>query len=147
MLRLIDGSSFTVGRSQFVDHANDQPEATAKIHVKVCFGALGIVTHAQIDTGAAWSMLNSEIAEELSLLNGGGLERTVRTSEGAVSGRLERVELILVADRGQGDSLTIEATFLVSAQWTRQTFLGYSGLLDHLRFAVDPQRGWFYFGP
>jgi hypothetical protein len=27
------------------------------------------------------------------------------------------------------------------------TFLGYSGLLERIRFAVDPQQNNFYFGP
>ncbi len=39
-------------------------------------------------------------------------------------------------------------TGAASSDWPPgKTFLGYSGLLDSIRFALDPQRNHFYFGP
>jgi hypothetical protein len=35
---------------------------------------------------------------------------------------------------------------LVSAEWLAPTFLGYMGLLERIRFAIDPQANQFYFG-
>jgi hypothetical protein len=46
-----------------------------------------------------------------------------------------------------GDSLDTDGTFFVSADWPRRlSFLGYSGLMDSIRFAVDPLSNDFYFG-
>ena len=68
----------------------------------------------------------------------------MRTAAGMLQGRLERVPLILVAD--EGTSLTLQATFFVSRHWHGGTFLGYTGLLDKLRIALDSPANQFYFG-
>ncbi len=60
---------------------------------------------AQLDTGAAWSVLEPKVANLLG-------------------------------------------TFFICSDWPDgRTFLGYSGLLDSIRFALDPQANHFYFGP
>jgi hypothetical protein len=47
-----------------------------------------------------------------------------------------------------GESYDTEGTFFISPDWPAgRTFLGYSGLLDSIRFALDPQANHFYFGP
>jgi len=61
-----------------------------------------------------------------------------------VEGRLERTAVSILAD--EGDSLDIEATAFVSPDWKDVTFLGYSGLLERIRFAIDPRENLFYFG-
>lgn len=52
------------------------------------------------------------------------------------------------ADHAPGfRELTTVGTFFVSQDWpSGLTFLGYSGLLDSIRFALDPQANHFYFG-
>ena len=55
-----------------------------------------------------------------------------------------RAPVSLVADVGESPDL--DATFFVSADWRQGTFLGYSGLLERIRFAIDPYRNLFYFG-
>ena len=55
-----------------------------------------------------------------------------------------RAPVSLVAD--EGESLDLDATFFVSADWRHGTFLGYSGLLEWIRFVIDPYRNLFYFG-
>ena|SRR5215471_2332109 len=47
----------------------------------------------------------------------------------------------------QGESLNIEASVFVAADWYLGNFLGYTGFLERLRFAVDPGTNTFYFGP
>jgi hypothetical protein len=65
---------------------------------------------------------------------------------GSKTGRLVRVGFSFVAD--EGEDLDTEGTFFVSPDWPRGlSFLGYSGLLDSVRFALDPQLNHFYFGP
>ena len=67
------------------------------------------------------------------------------TRMGIKAGYLVRASLDFVAE--QGEALLTEGTFFVSEDWPDNlTFLGYSGLLDSIRFALDPQRNDFYFG-
>jgi hypothetical protein len=52
--------------------------------------------------------------------------------------------LTIVAD--EGESCEVEATLFVSRDWAYGNFVGYSGLLERIRFAVDPGTNDFYFG-
>jgi len=63
---------------------------------------------------------------------------------GHLDGQLIRLPVTLIAD--EGESLDLEATFFVSEQWRGGTFLGYTGLLDRLRIALDSPANLFYFG-
>ena len=140
-----NGAEFTTGRSRYSDRAPGSREPTAKIFVKIRVEPLGGPILAQLDTGAAWSMLDAEIAEAMALLSGGGEPARIRTKDGPFAGRLERASLEIVAD--EGEALSFEATVWVSPDWRGGTFLGYAGLLDHIRFAVDPRDDSFHFGP
>src|SRR2546425_7678820 len=141
MLKL-DGVDFTTGRAKFSDTAPWSRESMPKIYVKFTPQDLGIILFAALDTGAPWSMLDAEVAETLNLLNGDGQATTVTTWQGNIRGRLERINLRLHAD--EGNSLDFEATVLVSPNW-RGNFLGYGGLLQHIRFGVDATHSFFYF--
>lgn len=68
------------------------------------------------------------------------------TRLGIKTGFLVRVPFLLIAE--EGESLETEGTFFVPVDWPSGTsFLGYSGLLDSIRFALDPMANDFYFGP
>jgi predicted aspartyl protease len=144
MLQL-GGTDFTIGRSRFQDSAPWSVDPTAKIYVKITPHHLDdMVLFALLDTGAPWSLLDSEIADALHLFDGEeNPTTTVQTWRGRVTGRLERIRVRLHAD--EGNSLDVEATFLVVPEW-RGNFLGYGGLLQHIRFAVDATNNLFYFG-
>ncbi len=43
--------------------------------------------------------------------------------------------------------LGFEATVFVSPDWHGQCFIGYTGVLDRLCFAINPRDNRFYFGP
>lgn len=118
--------SFTTGRAKFRDEAPGTQEATAKIFVKIEFPALEEEGNwlAQVDSGAAYSMLDVELAQALEVFDRDGEPTTIQTRHGPIAGRLERIPLRLIAD--EGDSLEVEATFLVSRQWPGKTFLGYT---------------------
>jgi hypothetical protein len=141
---VLNGEFFTSGRSQFLDSHPRFLEPTAKIFVKVEFPGLEKRFLAQIDTGAAYSMLEAQIAEELELFGQEGYIARISTRIGTFSGRLVRIPLTLVADAGA--SLDVEGTFFVSREWRGPTFLGYVGLLDRLRIALDAPANLFYFG-
>ena len=145
MLKL-NGQDFTTGSARFLDESEDFPESTPKVYVRIEFPGLESWsrTFAQLDTGAAWSVLKRDLAEALGVIDGTGELVRMRTATGTLQGRLERVPLILIAD--EGISLTLQATFFVSRQWQGGTFLGYSGLIDRLRIALDSPANLFYFG-
>lgn len=144
MLKL-NGQDFTTGSAKFLDDDLEDREPSPKIFVRVRFPSLERKPAlAQLDTGAAWSVLQRDIAEELGLLGGVGELARLQTAAGIMRGRLERVPLVLIAD--EGDSLNLQATFFISPQWHGGTFLGYSGLLDRLRIGLDCPRNLFYFG-
>ena len=140
-----DGTAFATGRMRFLDEDPGSPEKSHKIYVKIEPGEFGSPVLAQLDTGAAWSILDPQIAEELALFDGQGQSTTLVTRFGRISGSLERTKLTILAD--EGESIEFEATVFVSREWQAGSFLGYAGLLERVRFAVDPQKNFFYFGP
>ena len=145
MLVRPDGTGFASGRSHFLDYPPGSPERTPKIFVKIQAESIDGVMFAQLDTGAPWSMMNTEIAETLSLLGGEGELKRLSTRLGEFDGRLERTSLTIVAD--DGESISSDFTVWVSPEWPGGTFLGYGGLLERIRFAIDASDNSFYFGP
>ena len=145
MLKLA-GDFFTQGRSIFADHDRDNPETTAKIFVRLLLGEIPTAVVAQLDTGAAWSVLDPKVAANLGILDADGPRTSLETRFGRKEGRLVKVPIRFLAD--EGTSFDTEGTFFISPDWPPgRTFLGYSGLLDSIRFALDPQKNHFYFGP
>ncbi|HEX4499540.1 MAG TPA: hypothetical protein VIE43_27980 [Thermoanaerobaculia bacterium] len=146
MLKL-DKVDFICGRAVFVDSLKDLEEPTAKVFVKICLeGRVDAGFYAQLDTGAAWSVLDPVIAKDLGLIGAEGLRTRLNTRFGILKGNLIPLKVTFLAREGQ--HLDTFAQFFVSPDWpTGRTFLGYSGLLNSIRFALDPQRNHFYFGP
>lgn len=143
MLRL-GSDRFSSGRSKFADHAPGRPDPTAKIYVRVRFGEH--VALAQLDTGAAWSVMAPDLAQLLEVSTHGADPARMVTSLGLKEGHLVKLPLIIPAE--EGEELSLTGTFFVSEDWPEgMTFLGYLGLLDSIRFALDPQANDFYFGP
>jgi hypothetical protein len=146
MLKL-DNVDFTCGRALFVDSLREHKEPTAKIFVKICLeDRIDSGFYAQLDTGAAWSVLDPVIAKGLGLIETEGLSTRLNTRFGILRGNLIPLKVMFLAREGQ--HLDTFAHFFISPDWPPgRTFLGYSGLLGSIRFALDPQRNHFYFGP
>jgi hypothetical protein len=143
----LSGEQFTTGRTAYAESHGSQ-EQSSKIWIAVRAVQLRDVPFtAQLDTGAAWSMLAAELAEELGLFEAERLG-TVRisTRAGSIEGHLVRTGLVLEAQAGA--SLEVDATVWASRKWAGPNFIGYSGFLERLRFAVDPSAGrnHFHFG-
>ncbi len=145
MLRFHRGL-FATGRSKFLDRVSWHREHTAKIYVEILIDGLIETVYAQVDTGAAWSILSPDLAIEAGVRAEEGDPAVLSTRFGLQRGHIARVSFSLVAD--EGESLDTTSAFFISPDWPpRQVFLGYSGLLDSIRFALDPQVNDFYFGP
>jgi hypothetical protein len=143
VLRRDDGTLFSVGRAKFADLSEAPEEGTPKIFVKIATASSLSPVPALLDTGAPWSVLDSELAEELDLLGGKGERVPISTRLGTFTGRLERTRIDILAD--EGESITVDATVWVSEKWPGGTFVGYQGLLERIRFAIDPSDNSFYF--
>ncbi|MCP4654326.1 MAG: hypothetical protein GY856_02790 [bacterium] len=65
-------------------------------------------------------------------------------AHGRVEGDLYRHTITLVAEIGE--SLQIDAVVFVPLNWHGPCFLGYAGVLERIRFAVDPRNNHFHFG-
>lgn len=102
---------------------------------------------AMLDTGAQWCLLPSDLAARLGLDTSADPEQPrLHTRLGRLTGRLERLDLYLLAD--DGEDLRIDATFFITPEWPGPPVIGWVGCLERLRFALDPSRepGDFYFG-
>ena len=98
-----------------------------------------------LDTGASWSVLNAELADAISSCSTGTeYTETISSRMGTVQGKLVRAMTTLVAD--DGDSVEVDSTVFVSRDWPAGSFIGYSGLLERIRFAIDPHDNAFIFG-
>lgn len=145
MLKTLDGTNFATGRTRFLDEDSTDYQGAAKIFVKIEPSNLGFPVLAQLDTGSAWSILKPEIAEAMQLTNEEGQPERLSTRFGSIDGQLKRTNITILAD--DGDSIELEATVFIPTEWSAGNFLGYGGLLERVRFAIDPQKNFFYFGP
>lgn len=113
MLLDLEGNRFATGCAVFAD--TDQTETSPKIYVRIQPGNFPTPVLAQLDTGAAWSVLNAEIAHAIGVLHEQGEPLTLSTRTGEVRGKLVRAPVALRADARE--SLELDATFFVSASW------------------------------
>jgi len=146
MLLRINGAQWSTGVAQFLDHLPEAPGTTTNIVVR-CYIPRYFEFHAIIDTAAPWSILQFDLACRLGLPTGGGEAKTLRSWRGTYDGVLERIQIEITAN--EGNSLITESTFFVAEGWTganHPNFLGWNGILERLRFAVDPGNNHFYFG-
>lgn len=147
LVRVADGAAFTSGRATFLDGEPGVQARSARIFVRVKFGEWDGELLALLDTAAEWCILNASIAREIGVLADevDGERRSLRTARGTFNGHVIRLPIRLLAD--EGVSLDVECTVFISAEWEHGNFIGYQGLLERVRFAIDPASNDFLFGP
>jgi hypothetical protein len=121
------------------------PAPSARIFLEVRPGSFKLPVLAMVDTAAPWCIFKPEIGEFVRD-NFDRVSRDVSLSTrlGTFIGSLYRGPLFFQAL--EGEPLDLEATVFVSPSWPGENFLGYEGLLQRIRFAVDPETNLFYFG-
>ena len=148
LLKFEDGRSFAQGACGYRYCPATTREATPRIIVQVQIGDIN--TPAIVDTGGVYFICEPQIAELIDLDPAEALETDEVNIRGTkCSGALHRVSLTLQAQEGQ--SIELEVTVFVPSlqphhEWDLPSFMGLSGCLERLRFAVDPVTDTFYFG-
>jgi hypothetical protein len=137
-------SDFATGAVTFIDTvAGSSSEARIFIPIRIP-GVPGLLT-AMVDTAASFCVVEGALAEILNEQHDSILENQALSSRlGRFVGSLCRIPITLHADQGQ--SVTVDSTVFLSSDWTGPTVIGYNGLLERLRFAVDPPSNQFFFG-
>jgi len=102
-----------------------------------------MLVRALLDTGSEWCVLATDVAASLGcdLTQG---ELPLHTRFGTIWGSLGRLPLRF--ESAEGQSLELEATWFISADWPGPTVIGWKGGLERLRFALNPGDDTFYFG-
>ncbi len=143
----INGNSFASSVAKYYEEDTSFESAQTSIHVQIILKSAKergreIATLARLDPATPWVVLNAELNKVLGLGDAGPLI-SLQTAAGHMEGTLERYPIMLAALEGQ--SLEIDATLFVCSEWQRGNFLGYTGLLQRIRFAIDPVSQLFYF--
>jgi hypothetical protein len=130
---------------QYFDHSESNPGQSPRIFLEVRPGSFVLPVLAMVDTAAPWCIFKPEIGEfvrrTFDRVSG---NVSLSTRLGTFGGSLYRGPLFLQAFGSE--ALAVEATVFVSPEWRGPSFLGYEGLLQRIRFAVDPEANQFYFG-
>jgi hypothetical protein len=136
---------FATGGVRYVDAPKTYPVSEARIVVPVTPESVAEPVLAVVDTGAHWCIFEPFAAKILAR-SFQPIQRQVALSTrlGVLHGALYREMIRIPAD--EGEPLDVEATVFVSPDWQGPSFIGYQGLLERIRFAVDPETNLFYFG-
>jgi predicted aspartyl protease len=109
----------------------------------------GVFIRAVVDTGGVYLVIEPSIAEELELNPQNAIDTdTLTIRDRKVPGYLYRVNLQIQAE--EGEDLLQEVTAFIPSMTIEDwgeipTFLGLTGCLEFLKFAVDPAENQFYF--
>jgi hypothetical protein len=120
------------------------------VAVRCRFGSFPADVRALLDTGAQWSVVGGDLAEELRQdAEEEAHEVTLTTRLGVIRGHLFRMRVTLVADHG-GD-LHVQSSVVLDPKWSGPLVLGYGGFLERIRIGLDPGSApgddpWLFFG-
>jgi predicted aspartyl protease len=133
---------FATGCQLYRDELPGTNERLARVVVTVLLEDLDF--NALLDTGANDCVLAWQVAEQVpQLLEPAEIQ--VRALGGNVHvGLYFPVVLVFPADEGQ--DLTLDTFAWASETFSGPSLIGYGGMLEKIRFALDPEHNLFYFG-
>ncbi len=134
--------SFATGLSRYLDSEERETVPEARIVIRVMSSPASEPFLAVMDTAAPWCVFRPEVV--LNHFEPIPDPVTLSTRLGVFRGSLHRGLLTLLADTGE--PLEVPSTVFVTPHWPGPNFLGYQGLLQRIRFAVNPESNLFYFG-
>ena len=137
---------FAIGVMHYRDfYSAESPHARIVIPVEV----EGLLLHAILDTGAPWCVVNPTRTDELEVDVTAGIRasRPLNVRGIQYQGWICRLSVRLVAEKGQDLYLEPPVFIPEAAEWLLPNFVGLTGFLSNMRWAVDPGENLFYFGP
>jgi hypothetical protein len=150
MLQFSDGETFAVGAIKYIYAPATDNETTNRIKLPITFEIeKSVEVLAVLDTGAPYPILDPAFAKAIGFSSELALDRISMRIRGMnLEGSLIRLNITLEAE--QGRNLTVDATTFVPdsefAWGNFPCFIGLSGFLERIRFAIDPNTDTFYFG-
>ena len=142
-------SDFAVGALRYLDQVPGR-ERENRIVLEVHFGSLPS-SFAVLDTGSPYCILSPNEANLLGIdYRTKATEQPLLNIRGyKVPGWMVRLPIRLEPD--QGDEIEIDASVFIpnlsgNVVWAFPNFLGLTGFLERIRFAVDPANNLFYYG-
>lgn len=147
LLFFAGGESFATGATGYDYRPATVTETTNRIILEVQFE--GIPCLAVVDTGAPYVICAPEVALDAGVDPMSALERKTMLIRGMrLEGFVVRLNMTLKAEIGE--DLNVDATVFVPEvpeYWGDfPSFIGLTGFLERIRFAVDPNEDMFYFG-
>lgn len=140
---------FSTGMGYYNDNPDSGSEVSARIVIQVQIAKKK--TTAILDTAAPYVICSPDIAKEAELDPSDSFEDYETIVRGIkLKGGLLRAPIQFIA--AEGNSLSIEAVIFVPDSekapiFNFPSFIGLTGCLEWIRFAVDPSNETFYFGP
>lgn len=150
LLRLPNDEVFAVGAVEYQYRPATPKESTNRIVLPIFVEMdKSIQTQAVLDTGAPYAILSPAIAKAAGFTSDQALDRiSMLVRGGWLDGSLTRLSITLQAT--QGNDLTVDTTaFIPDSQdsWGDfPSFLGLTGFMERVRFAIDPNTDTFFFG-
>lgn len=148
LLRLPNDEPFATGSADCWLGPADEYDRSTRILIEVRIGS--VRTTAIVDTAAPFPICAPAIAR---LIPASDLERIepfkLLTQFGGFEGALYRMPITFLATNG--DDLEVDATVFIpdsAKDWPNRPFyIGLTGCLEHMRFALAPATNLIYFGP
>lgn len=148
LLITANGEPFATGVAPFRYHA---PLNDLSNRIILQVEIEGFLVDAIVDTGSPYVVCPPYLAEAMGLQPGNALERIPFLIRGhRMVGGLHRLNVHFIA--ATGDSLVVDATVFVpdadeNEVWgDHPAYIGLTGCLERMRFAIDLEHNLFYFG-
>lgn len=147
LLFFADGYPFATGALPYDYRPATETETTNRIVIPI--EIQGSRTLAALDTGAPYVVCAPKVASDAGVDPSWALaKKTMLIRMMRVEGFIVRLNVRLVAR--DGEDLDVDSTVFVpesEALWGNlPSFIGLTGFLERIRFAIDPNTDTFYFG-
>lgn len=150
LLSFDNGQPFATGRMPYDYPPPGSGEAAVRIVVTITIGSRQ--TRAILDTASPYVICDPRLIPFIPASPYTILEETLIQIRGtSVHGTLHRLPVTFLAT--DGDDLQVDATVFLphpdyAESWgSLPSFIGLTGCLERMRFAIDPNEDTFYFGP
>jgi hypothetical protein len=138
--------TFATGVCEYADTQPGVDEPLSRIYVPFQPEGDAIWHLALVDTGGHFFVPSPNVLESIRDHLSDSFDVTyLMTAQGRLRGYVHRHRITLIASAGE--DLEVDVTVFASAEWAGPSIFGYTGVLERIRFAVDPETNRFYFGP